>query len=367
HNDTEILMHNISKSINELSKEKNNSPDPVSVFGELHEQLDGAYNIGMINAEGKVMAVRDPLGFRPMCYGMTDEKVLFASESVALQLCDVNSIRPLRPGEILINENSETRVERFAKSPRKAHCMFEWVYFANVGSVLDEKSVYLARTNLGKAMARLEPLKPDKDFVVVPVPDSSRPFADAYAYELGLPVREGLVRNRCVGRTFIEGNDRANKIRYKFTVLKEILKDKKVLVVDDSIVRGTTCKKLVEFIRDKGHAKEVHLRISCPPILAPCFYGIDMSTIRELIAPQHFSEMGEDISDEACARIADEVGADSLVYQKLENIPKAIGIPKCDLCMACLTGEYPTEWGCRLYEKAKENHKNGVQARTHEC
>lgn len=366
-NDTEIIMHNISRTINTLSEDTNKAPDPVDIFSKLSEKMDGAYNIGMIDAKGKVMAVRDPLGFKPLCYSTDNEKSLFASESVALTHCNMNHFKFLQPGEILINDKDETKVERYAKCEKKAHCMFEWVYFANVSSILDEKSVYLARTNLGKEMAKSEPLELNDDFVVIPVPDSSKPFGDSYAFEVGLPSKEGLVRNRYVGRTFIEGCDRSNKVEDKFTVLKHITKGKKVLLMDDSIVRGNTSKKIVNFIKEKGQAKEVHLRISCPPILSPCFYGIDMSTIGELIAPKYFKETGEDISEKACEDIAKEQGADSLVYQKMENIPKSIGLPKCDLCMACLNGDYPTEWGCKLYEKAKKNFKNGIKERTYEC
>ncbi|MBU0757638.1 MAG: amidophosphoribosyltransferase [Nanoarchaeota archaeon] len=366
-NDTEIIMHNISKTIAELDPKDNHGPGLSDVFAKLSKSFDGAYNLGMLNADGKLMALRDPLGFKPLCYSKDDEKVLFASESVALDHCGVNNVKDLQPGQILINNGDETKVERFASSPKKAHCMFEWVYFANVSSTIDESSVYVARENLGKAMARSEPLDIDDSYVVIPVPDSSKPFGDSYAYELGLPSREGLVRNRYIGRTFIEGVNRQNKVEDKFTVLKEITKGKKVLLMDDSIVRGNTSKKLVDFIKKKGQAKEVHLRISCPPIVAPCFYGIDMSTIEELIAAKFHKEVGEDISDDACERFAANQGADSLIFQKINDIPKSLGFPASDLCMACLNGDYPTEAGCELYKKAQENHKNGISRRPYEC
>lgn len=365
--DTEIIMHNISKTINILDTKTNHGPELVDVFSSLKDKFDGAYNIGMIQADGQLAALRDPMGFKPLCYSVDNEKVLFASESVALNQCGVDGVKFLQPGEILVNEKDNTKVERFAKCEKKAHCMFEWIYFANIGSVLDNKSVYEARTNLGKHLAKSESLEVDDDTIVLPVPDSSRPFGDAFAFELGIPSKEGLVRNRYVGRTFIEGHSRKGKVEDKFNIIKDVTRDKKILLLDDSIVRGNTSRSLVNFVRNKGQAKEVHLRVSCPPILAPCFYGIDMSTINELIATHHFKDIGEDISEEACSKIAEDIGADSVVYQKMENIPKSIGIPKCDLCMACLNGEYPTEWGCKLFEKAKQNSKKGVSKRTYEC
>src|SRR5206468_4292700 len=185
---------------------------------------------------------------------------------------------------------NEVRFERFAPKKPTAHCFFEWVYFANVASTLDERSVYLTRAALGRELARQERqlarVALDEDTIVVPVPDTGKAAADAMAYELGLRSVEGLMRNRYVGRTFIEGENRANRARMKYTPLREVLEGKRVLLIEDTIVRSTTLKALLHELRERGRAKEIHVRIACPPIVAPCFYGIDMSTVRELFAPR---------------------------------------------------------------------------------
>ena len=363
-NDTEIMMHYLSRQLQRKTK-----PDLKEVFQYVTSKFDGAYNIAFMNAFGDIAVVRDPLGFKPMCYGYKDDMLIAASETNALYNIGAQHIKFLQPGQIINVHNGNVEVAQLVKSPRKAHCMFEWVYFANVGSVLDNKSVYAARTNLGKSLAEIESEDVnDEDYVVVAVPDSAKPAGDGYAYELGLPNREGLVRNRFVGRTFIESGDRSNKVRNKFTVLKEVVEGKKVLLVDDSVVRGTTTQNIVRFIKDVGKAKEVHVRVSCPPIMAPCFYGIDMSTISELFAPKYQKEVGVDeLPEKVQQKMAQTIGADSLVYQTIPSLIKSIGIPKGDLCMACLNGDYPTPCGKMLYGKAiKDNKLNIYSKRTYE-
>ena len=182
------------------------------------------------------------------------------------------------PDTLVVANHKGIRIERYAPSPRQSHCFFEWIYFANVASTLDDRSVYLSRASLGKELARLEDVPLDADTIVVPVPDTAKAAADAMAFALGVPSVEGLMRNRYVGRTFIEGTaDRAAKARLKYTPLPEVLAGKRVLLVEDSIVRSTTMRALVHEIRDRGGAREIHLRVACPPIIAPCYYGIDMS------------------------------------------------------------------------------------------
>jgi amidophosphoribosyltransferase len=237
--------------------------------------------------------------------------------------------------------------------------MFEWVYFANVSSVLDSKSVYVTRTNLGKELAKLETEKVNSEYVVVPVPDSAKAAGDAYAYELGIPTKEGLIRNRFVGRTFIESGSREDKIQNKYTMVKEVLKDKKVMLVDDSIVRGATTEQLVRNLKEKGGAKEVHVRVSCPPIMGPCFYGIDMSTVNELLAPQFLKNPEDEMSQETADKIAKHLGADSVIYQTIPGLVRSIGLPKEDLCMACLNRDYPTAMGKELIKVALDNFKKG--------
>ncbi len=225
------------------------------------------------------------------------------------------------------------------------------MYFANVASTLDDRSVYLVRAALGRELARLETLPLDEDTIVVPVPDTAKAAADAMAYELGIPSVEGLMRNRYVGRTFIEGTaDRAAKVHVKFTPLPEVMAGKRVLVVEDSIVRSTTMRALVSEIRERGRAREIHLRVACPPIIAPCFYGIDMSTRNELIAPRFADRPDGTLSPAGQQRLARELGADTLRYLPVEALARSLDFPSERLCLACVNGQYPTPTGQELYE-----------------
>jgi amidophosphoribosyltransferase len=284
------------------------------------------------------------------------------------------SIRSLEPGTALIVDGNGMRVERFAESPRRAHCFFEWVYFANVASTMDERSVYLTRKRLGEELARLETVPLDGDTVVVPVPDTSKAAADSMAYQLKIPSVEGLIRNRYTGRTFIDGAaSRRQKAESKYTPLREVLEGKRVILVEDSIVRSTTMKVLLGRMRSLGLAKEIHVRIACPPIVAPCFYGIDMSTIDELFAPQFLRDpatgllgtgvLTEDVQAEMAARL----GADSLRYLPIEAVARSVGLDAARLCQACLNGVYPTPAGERLYEIALGQTARGGSGRTYEA
>ncbi len=364
-NDTEILMHYLSRELRGSKR-----PDVVKVFKRLSEKIDGCYNIAFINAFGEIVVCRDPFGFRPVVYGWNDEDLfLVASESNALRNCGVTDVHDLEPGHLIQVSNGTVKIRQFATAPRKARCMFEWVYFANASSVIDQKSVYQTRIRLGKRLAQSEQLKvDDKDWIVVPVPDTAKPSGDAMAYELHLKSREGLLRNRYVGRTFIEGGSRQDRIKNKFTALPEVLHGKKILLVDDSIVRGTTTKEIVRYLKEVGGAKEVHLRISCPPIRGPCFYGIDMSTIDELIVPRYEGKpISGEVPPEVLKKITKELGADSLKFQSVQDLIDAIGIPAEGLCTGCLTGKYPTPMGKKLYLKAWEDHRKGVKQRTYSC
>ena len=204
-------------------------------------------------ASGDLVVVRDPLGFRPLCIAESGPLFAAASESVPLSNLGFKGIRSLEPGTLAVANRHGLRIERFAHSPRLAHCFFEWIYFANVASTLDDRSVYLSRASLGTELARLEDVPLDEDTIVVPVPDTAKAAADSLAFALKLPSVEGLMRNRYVGRTFIEGTaDRAAKARLKYTPLPEVLAGKRVLLVEDSIVRSTTMRALVHEIRDRG-------------------------------------------------------------------------------------------------------------------
>jgi len=369
-NDTEIMMHEISR---ELSGDRR--LPLIDMMRHLATRFDGAYTLALLNAQGEMLVARDPLGIKPMCYAIEGPLFAAASESVALVNLGfaADSIKALEAGEAITIIDGKINIERFSDNPRRAHCFFEWIYFANVASTLDERSVYLARKALGEELAHIEDLERDENTIVVPVPDTSKAAADAMAYQLGVPSVEGLIRNRYSGRTFIEGgDDRQAKAAIKYTPLPEVLEGKRVLLVEDSIVRSTTMRVLIDKIRKIGKAKEIHIRVACPPIIAPCFYGIDMSTIGELFAPQ-FQGKGqtEGLSDEAMfAAMAQELGADSLRYLPVESIARAVEKPAEQICQACITGKYPTPCGQRLYDVALTNYQSNADksaGRTYEA
>ncbi len=360
--DTEILMHYIAFGL------RGDTKRPIEdVFRELAPSLDGAYSLALISAEGEVVVARDPLGFRPMCHGVNGKLWAAASESVAVANLGIQDVRPLEPGTMVIVRDGRVEVKRFAESPRRGHCYFEWVYFASAASVLDGRSVYLSREELGQALAQHETVSIGPDCIVVPVPDCAKPAADAMAYELGIPCMEGLLRNRYVGRTFIEGKGRGEKARKKYAPLREVLEGKRVLLVEDSIVRLTTLRAVMHNMRERGGAKEIHVRVTCPPVVGPCFYGIDMSTVTELYAHRFIPEPIERrLPQELLDRMAADVGADSLFYMPVESIPRCIGFDRRDLCMACIDTRYLTPWGRKLHEEAVQNAREGRHGRTYE-
>jgi amidophosphoribosyltransferase len=361
--DTEVIMHFLSYELRNETR-----PDLFQVFRNLSKRFDGAYNIVFMNAMGDMAIARDPKGFRPLCFARDGDLFGAASESVPLHNLGFENVESLEPGEMIVIQDNQIRRDRFAPRQQRAHCFFEWIYFANVASTLDERSVYLSRAALGKELARQEhqlgrvPL--DDDTIVVPVPDTGKAAADAMAFELGLPSVEGLMRNRYIGRTFIEGQNRGDRVRMKYTPLREVLEGKRVLLIEDTIVRSTTLKSLLHHIRERGGAREIHVRIACPPIVAPCFYGIDMSTVRELFAPRFMS--GDRPTPEEQQAMAADLGADSLYYLPLEAVARCIGLPEDRLCRACLTGQYPTETGRKLYQLALINRGAATHNRTYE-
>lgn len=366
--DTEILMHELSRELGGDAR-----PSLIEVMKNVAGRFDGAYSLALLNANGEMLVARDPLGIKPMCYAVDGPLFAAASESVALANLGFHrdAIKSLEPGMAVTIVNDQLTFERFADDQRRAHCFFEWIYFANVASTLDGRSVYLSRTALGEELARLEtkeakvPL--DEDTIIVPVPDTSKAAADAMAFSLKIPCREGLIRNRYSGRTFIEGSDsRKEAAKIKYTPLRHVLEGKRVLLVEDSIVRSTTMRVLLHRIREEGGAKEIHVRVACPPIVAPCFYGIDMSTVDELFAPA-FVKDGE-VSDEIQHDMALALGADSLRYLPVSSIAHAVHKPVEMLCQACITGRYPTPCGQQLYEISLQQAGQGSSSdrRTYE-
>ena len=353
--DTEVLNHLISQ---ELSDKPGISH--IELLKSLARRLDGSWNLVYLNANGEMFVSRDPRGIRPLCYALEGNLFAAASESVALTHLGFSeeSIHDVPPGHAVLVEKDGIRLEQFAPSPGKSHCFFEWIYFANAASQFDGAGVYLSRKRLGEELAHRETVTIDEDTIVVPVPDTAKAAADSMAFELKVPSLEGLIRNRYIGRTFIEGSNRADKVRMKYTPLPEIMEGKRVLLVDDSIVRATTLKELLRLLRDRGKAKEIHVRIACPPIIAPCFYGIDMSTISELFAPSIMR--GTVITPEEEQEMADLIGADSLRYLPVESLAKCVGLPRANLCQACVDTIYPTPAGEELYRKAVISHERGT-------
>ena len=365
--DTEIIMHYLS---HELSAHGNAKPDLVEVFRRLATQFDGAYNLVFLNAMGDMVILRDPNGFHPLCWAQEGPVFAAASESVALLNLGFRQVQSLEPGQMILIQDGVVSFHRIHKENKVSHCFFEWIYFANAASNLDGRSVYLTRTALGKELAdqerALNSVPFDKDTVIVPVPDTAKAAADSMAHELGIPCLEGLMRNRYVGRTFIEGQNRAEKVQLKYTPVREVLEGKRVLLIEDTVVRSTTLKTLLQDLRIRGQAREIHVRVACPPIIAPCFYGIDMSTVRELFAPRFMKSTL--ISKDEEAAIAKDLGADSLHYLPVGAISKALGKPESNLCRACITCEYPTETGRRLFQlsMAHNNGTNSSSSRTYE-
>ncbi len=360
--DTEVIMHHISKALRDDGR-----PPLVDICRYLAEQIDGAYSIVFLDALGDMMVVRDPLGIKPLSYAVCGSLFAAASESVALLNLgfEPDDIKELPPGHAAIISDGKLQLRQFAPCTRRAHCFFEWVYFANVASTLEGRSVYLARKALGEELAKLETVPIDSNTIVVPVPDTSKAAADAMAYALKVPSVEGLIRNRYSGRTFIEGSgDRKHKAQTKYTPLREVLEGKRVLLVEDSIVRSTTMRVLLRQIQRLGKPREVHIRVACPPIISPCFYGIDMSTIGELFAPKFLKES---VMTEAVQRkMAEVLGADSLRYLPVEAVARAIGFRADELCQACITGDYPTPCGRRVAKIARQNVASDETGRTYE-
>ncbi|MCL4290106.1 MAG: amidophosphoribosyltransferase [Thermoleophilia bacterium] len=291
-------------------------------------RLEGAYSIVLLS-EGKLIGFRDADGIRPLALGRLDGDSLLASESCAFDLLGAEHVREVEPGEIVVVDAGGCRsLEALAPRARGALCIFELIYFARPDTHLAGVELHGARVRMGERLAREAPVDAD---VVIPIPDSGTPAAIGFARASGIPYSEGLIKNRYVGRTFIQPDQalREHGIRTKFNPLDE-LAGQRVIVVDDSIVRGTTTRKIVGMLFDAG-ATEVHVRVSSPPIVAPCFYGIDMATRGELVA-----------SGRSVEQIRDLLGATTLAYLSLEGLQEATRRPADTMCRACLTGSYPT-------------------------
>jgi amidophosphoribosyltransferase len=295
---------------------------------EVFPTLEGAFCFVMMD-ERTVYAARDPYGLRPLVIGRLPTGFCFASESAALDIVGASYIRDVEPGEMVMADDRGLRSIRFAESPRHALCLFEFVYLARADTRLYGRSVHEARREMGRRLAKESPVDAD---MVIPVPDTGASAAQGYAEASGIPYGEGLMKNRYVHRTFIEPTPalRQRGVRLKLNPVAEVIRDKRLIVVDDSIVRGNTTRQIVQMLREAG-VSEVHMRITSPPIKWPCFYGIDMSTREELVA-----------SDLGVEGVREFIGADSLAYLTLPALVKATGAPADTFCRACFDGEYPT-------------------------
>ncbi|MBA3915277.1 MAG: amidophosphoribosyltransferase [Acidobacteriales bacterium] len=326
--DTEVLVHLIA-----LSKEQS----LTEAFADALRRVEGAFSLVMISRD-RIFAARDPRGFRPLAMGRIPglghkaDTIVFASETCAFDLIGATYERDVKPGELVVvgPEGCDSRF--YASSPDRSSCIFEHVYFSRPDSRVFGRPVHESREQMGRALAREAPVDAD---IVVPVPDSGVTAAMGYSAESGIPFRFGLIRNHYVGRTFIEPRQSVRDfgVKLKLNPVRSLLEGKRVILIDDSIVRGTTSKKIVRLIREAG-AAEVHARISCPPTISPCFYGVDTPSKKELIA-----------ANKSVEEIRDFIGADSLAYLSLDGLREACGEgEKTTYCSACYTGSYPTNW-----------------------
>ncbi|HEY4057873.1 MAG TPA: amidophosphoribosyltransferase [Kofleriaceae bacterium] len=331
--DTEVIIHLMAKA---------KEPDLVGRLSSALRRVRGAYSLVLLSNDGKMIGVRDPNGFRPLSMGRLKDAYVLSSETCSFDLIEAEFIREVEPGEIVVIESGSSVVSHRlgfdqGAANKPTFCVFEHVYFARPDSLVNGKSVYRAREKMGMKLALEAPVEAD---VVVPVPDSGVPAAVGYSKQSGIPFELGLIRSHYVGRTFIEPQEsiRHFGVRLKLSPVRSVIEGRRIVVVDDSLVRGTTSRKIVKMLRNAG-AREVHLRISAPPTTHPCFYGIDTPTRSELVAASHTVE-----------EIGRYVTCDSLAYLSHAGMMTAVGAEPADAeaqgyCSACFTGHYPVALG----------------------
>ena len=336
--DTEVIIHLVARS---------HRKDPLDRLTEALMQIEGAYAL-VCMFDNKLIGVRDPLGIRPLVLGKTDTGYVLASETCGLDIIGAEFIRDIKPGEmVVIDQDSETSLMPFAETGSR-FCAFEYVYFARPDSVLEGRGVYETRKQIGKELAKESAISAD---VVVPVPDSGVPAAIGYAEQSGIPFELGIIRNHYIGRTFIQPTQagRTQSVRMKHNANIAMIKDKSVILIDDSIVRGTTSRKIVSMVREAG-ATEVHMRIASPPTISPCYYGVDTPDKDKLIASHMNAE-----------EIAKEIGADSLAFVSDDGLYRAVGFEtgrnaSCpQLCDACFSGDYPVKTARDRFSNGDKN------------
>ncbi len=337
--DSEIILHWLAQPSN------NGEHNLISTI----RKVEGAYSLAIMT-ENELIGVRDAHGFRPLCIGKVDGAYVLSSETCALDLIQAEFVRDVEPGEIvIIDENGLRSIQAFPEQERRALCIFEYVYFARPDSNIRNQNVYKVRVEMGRELARENPIEAD---IVVPIPDSGNCAALGFALESGIPYEMAFVRNHYVGRSFLQPSQliRDFNVRVKLNLITDLVKDKRVVIVDDSIVRGTTCKKRVNSLKEAG-AREVHVMVSCPPHKNPCVYGIDFPDRRKLMAANYNLE-----------EICQYLNADSLNYLSKEGMVKATGQPTDSFCMACYDGEYPVEYDPTVDKHIMERRRARVES-----
>src|ERR1043166_796610 len=336
--DTEVVLHGVARS---------RTASVAEAIPEVLRDTEGAFSMLFLTPK-ELIAIRDPRGFRPLALGRLGDAYVIASETCAFDLIDAKYIRDVEPGEMIVINEEGLRSSHPLKTHRHSMCMFEHVYFSRPDSMIFGQSVNRSRHKMGQRLAIEHPADAD---LVVPVPDSGVPAAIGYSAESGLPFRFGLVRNHYVGRTFIEPHQSIRRFggRIKLNPVRHLIEGKRIVLIDDSIVRGTTSKKIVRMVREAG-AKEIHVRISCPPTISPCYYGVDTPNKSELIAANY--------SVEGIRRF---IEADSLGYLSMAGMQQASGLSADESCVACWSGSYPT----RITNEAETMHSRDESAVSH--
>ncbi|MFA5356396.1 MAG: amidophosphoribosyltransferase [Candidatus Omnitrophota bacterium] len=329
--DSEIIAHLLAHSQDEGIKD--------AIFWSL-SKLEGAYSL-VLMLNDILIGARDTFGWRPLCLGRLDGAYILASETCALDLIGARYIRGIEPGEVVFIKKDKLESFKPFKETRHAFCIFEYIYFARPDSNIFGHNVYMARKNLGKQLAKEFPADAE---LVMPIPDSGTYAALGFSEASKIPFEYGMIRNHYIGRTFIQPSQelRDFRVKIKLNPLRDVLKDKRVVLIEDSIVRGTTSRVRVKTLRLAG-AKEIHMRVSCPPLRFPCFYGIDFPTRKELIASKHPVEW-----------VRDFISADSLEYLSPEGMLRSMPLPKEEFCTACFSGDYPVVPSCRTCKRILE-------------
>jgi amidophosphoribosyltransferase len=338
--DSEIILHLMAQPT--LGGVENN-------LLQTMRRIEGAYSL-VILTEHELIGVRDPHGFRPLCLGRLGDAWVLASETCAFDLIEAQFVREVAPGEIvIINQDGLRSVQAFPDQARRAFCIFEYVYFSRPDSNLAGRNVYEVRVEMGRQLAREFPREAD---LVIPVPDSGLCAALGYSQQSGIPFEMAFVRNHYVGRSFLQPSQliRDFNVRVKPNLITDLVRGKRVIIVDDSIVRGTTCKTRVHNLKEAG-AREVHVMVSCPPHMNPCVYGIDFPDRTKLMAANHSLE-----------EIQRYLKADSLAYLSEAGMVKATGLPASSFCMACYNGDYPVKYDAKLDKLIIESRRARVQS-----